>query len=314
MNYAFNVMSVTGGKIMQKSITVFVIMFFSGLFAVQSRAEIPLKIKFVQSVYAGAEETGLQSPEGIGCTDDYFIVADTGNDRLVKLMYENNVAKAAKLEITVTSPLITQINSRGDIYTLDGRDRRIFIASSNGLEKGYLSPKASPVARKMLPRSFRIDSNDNIYVLDISEGLVLVLDPEGRYVRHIPFPDEYGFFSDLAVDEQGIIYIVDSVNPAIYSTAAESDKFTLITRNLQEFVNFPANITLGPQGIIFLMDKHGGNLALLSRSGSFLGHKFSYGWKESQFYYPAQICISPGGSMFVADRNNNRVQIFAIEQ
>ncbi|MCB2183892.1 MAG: NHL repeat-containing protein [Desulfobulbaceae bacterium] len=299
---------------MRKIAVLSVLLLLNCLFAGFSLAASPLKIKFLQSVYEDNGGTGLKSPEGVACTDDYFIAADTGNNRLVKYAFKDNTVGAMEFEIPVTAPLIAQINSDGDIYALDGRDRRIQIFNADGQAKGTLSAKGAPVAAKMVPRSFKIDENNNIYILDISEEVVLVLDSSGKYLKHIPLPEQGGFFSDLAVDRQGIVYVVDSVHPGVYSSAPEGDTFSLITKNLQEFVNFPATITLDNQGVIFLMDKHGGSLALLGRNGSFLGHKFGYGWREGQFYYPAQICVNQAKNIFIADRNNSRVQIFATEE
>jgi sugar lactone lactonase YvrE len=295
---------------MRKSSVLFVILFLSCLFAVPSFAAAPLKIKFVQSIYDDDKGTGLKYPEGVACTDEYFIIADTGNDRLVKYTYQDKIVKAAEFDMPVNAPIVAQVNSKGEIYALDERDRRILILNADGTEKGYLSPKGSPVARKMVPRSFKIDRNDKIYILDIFEGVVLILDPAGNYLRHIPFPEQFGFFSDLAVDKQGAVYLVDSTEAAVYSAAPDADQFLLLTKEMKEYVNFPTHIALDGNGIIYLVDKNGGNLVLIGRDGSFLGHKFGYGWRESEFYYPAQICISQGGNIFVADSNNSRVQMF----
>lgn len=270
------------------------------------------RVKFLHSLYDDGKDIGLNRPEGVACSDSLVIVADTGNNRLVKFTYqEKDVTPDPNFEPAVNAPIVVQMNSKGEIFVLDGRDRRILIFNPDGTEKGYLTPKGSPVAKKMIPRSFKIDQADNIHVLDVFTGLVLVLDSAGNYVKHIPFPEQFGFFSDLAVDKQGNIFLVDSVEAAVYSSAPEGDKFSVLSRNLKEYVNFPVNIAIDNQGIIVLVDKHGGSLALVGQDGSFLGHKFAYGWHESQFYYPAQICISPGGYIFVADRHNSRVQMFS---
>lgn len=294
---------------MRRYVLQFIIMLSCSVASWSAMAAGPAKIEFVQSVYEDSQDIGLNHPEGVGCKDGVFVVGDTGNDRLVKYTYQDRVAKSTELVMQVTAPLIVQINSKDEIYALDGRDRRIVILNPDGSAKGYLSPKGSPVARKMVPKSFRIDENDNIYVLDISEGLVLVLDPAGNYQRHVTFPKPYGFISDIAVGPQGMIYAVDSTNPGVYSAAKDDKEFSLLTSGLREYSNFPTNLAVYG-GIIYVVDKHGGNLVLLSPDGSFLGHRFGYGWKEAQFYYPAQLCISGNGNFFVADRNNSRVQIF----
>jgi hypothetical protein len=38
------------------------------------------------------------------------------------------------------------------------------------------------------------------------------------------------------------------------------------------------------------------------------------GWTEGLLYYPAQMAINEKGEAFIADRGNNRVQIFAVVQ
>lgn len=293
---------------------LFLIVSCSLLSAVHSFAAGPLKMKFVQAVYDDGKEGGLKYPEGVACTDEYFIVADTGNNRLVKYMFTDKVAKAAEPEMPIISPLAAQVNSKGEIYALDGKDKRIKIFNADGTEKGILSPKGSPVARNMVPRSFKIDQKDNIYILDISDEVVLILDPGGNYLRHVPFPEQAGFCSDLAVNSQGTIYLVDSTEVNVYAAAPEADQFSLLSKGTKEYANFPTNIALDKSGTIYLVDKHGGNLVILNQDGSFLGHKFGYGWKESQFYYPAQLCISPAGNFFIADRGNSRIQAFISEE
>lgn len=295
---------------MRKVAVLIIILCFCCFLAGPAVAESPLKIKFIRSVYDDEKGTGLKYPEGVACTDSYFVVADTGNNRLVKYTYHDRNVQAVELDMPVTAPLSVQINAKGEIYALEGRDRRILVLNADGTEKGYLTPKGSPVARKPVLRSFKIDQDDRIYLLDIFEGLVLVLDAAGNYQRHIFFPAQYGFFSDLAVNRQGTVFLIDSTDAAVYAAAPDADKFSLLTAGMKEYMNFPTNIALDRNGVIYLVDKHGGSVILMSRDGSFLGHKFGYGWRESEFYYPAQMCISQGGNMFITDRNNNRVQIF----
>ena len=270
----------------------------------------PLQLKYVHSVYDDEKETGLKHPAGVGCTDEYFIVADTGNNRLVKYTFQKNVAKVVDLEMEISSPLAVQINSKGDIYALGGRDRRIVIFNPDGTEKGKLAAKGSPVARQMVPRSFKIGQDDKIYILDISEGVVLILDPAGNYLRHVAFPEQAGFFSDLAVDALGTVFLLDSTKVAVYAAAPDAEQFSLRSTGTKEYANFPTNIAVDSNNFIFLVDQHGGNLVILNPSGSFLGHKFGFGWKETQFYYPSQLCISKAGNVFIADSGNSRIQIF----
>jgi len=58
----------------------------------------------------------------------------------------------------------------------------------------------------------------------------------------------------------------------------------------------------------------GCGIVMLSEDGSFMGRQLSMGWTEGFLYYPTQICVNEKGEVFIADRGNNRVQIFAVIQ
>jgi len=61
-----------------------------------------------------------------------------------------------------------------------------------------------------------------------------------------------------------------------------------------------------------LSDQYGSGLAIVGRDGTFQGRKFGMGWEDGQLYYPSQLCISNSDTLVIADRDNNRVQVFNI--
>jgi sugar lactone lactonase YvrE len=273
------------------------------------------KIKWVQSIYVDAKGDGLKYPEGVACRDDHFVVADTGNSRILRYSYQgDSVTPEAEFPLPKSYPIKVELDSKGDIYFLDGRERRIAMLSAAGEERGFLEAKSLPSSRDIVPKSFAIGANDDIYVLDIFSARVLVLDSEGQYRRHIDFPDEYGFFSDVDVDAQGNIFLLDGADVVVYKAANGADRFTRLTDDIQSYMNFPTNLSLDDRGVLYLVDQYGSGLALVSGDGSFLGRILEMGWNEKRLYYPSQICISANGNLFIADRNNSRVQRFRLNQ
>jgi sugar lactone lactonase YvrE len=204
------------------------------------------------------------------------------------------------------------LNSRGEIYFLDGRERRIAILGAEGENKRYLKPRSLPFSTEVVPKSFAIDRKDQIYLLDVLSENVVVLDAQGHYQRRIPFPEDYGFFSDLAVGPQDSVYLLDGVEAVVYVAARGEKAFSALTEGLKDYMNFPTSLTLNDEGVLFLVDQFGSGLALVGRDGAFLGRKLSLGWNEGGLYYPSQICISGNGTLFIADRNNSRVQVFSL--
>ena len=294
----------------QLFIYMIVALFWSSLFV---SPVVAAKIKHQGSVYADSAGLPLKHPEGVACGGDFFIVADTGNSRVVRYsMTAQNLSPEATFPLPGTSPLIVQLNARGDIYILDGKTRTVVKMSQDGQVTGKVEPKKITGSKTVIPRSFRLDKDDNIYLLDIFSERVLVLNSADEYLKQLPFPEGFGFFSDLAISPQGIIYLLDSVAGAIYSANPGAKSFELLSSGLKEHMNFPISLAIDASGGLYLSDQYGSGLVLYDRDGSFQGRKFGLGWEDGQFYYPAQVCINDRNMLIIADRNNSRVQIFSI--
>jgi sugar lactone lactonase YvrE len=282
------------------------------LWAPQVSAAGANSFKWETSIYADANGAGLDRPEGVACGEKFVVVADTGNSRLVRYRYDGpTVTAEAEFDLQKSSPTLLQLNSKGDIYVLDGKERRIIVLKASGERIGFLNPKSTPSSKDIVPKSFRIDQDDNIYLLDIYSQHVIVLDPDWQFSKKIPLPKTDGFFSDLAVDRHGTIYVLDSVEAVVYSRTKNAKAFMPLTESMKEIVNFPARLTVDERGFLYLVDQNGSGLGMVAPDGSLLGRRLSMGWNKSGLYYPYQICIS-GGSVFIADRNNSRVQMFTV--
>jgi sugar lactone lactonase YvrE len=171
-----------------------------------------------------------------------------------------------------------------------------------------------PEAEALVVRNFRIDSQDNIYLLDIFSERVVSVNSEGKFIKSIPFPEKYGFFSDLAMDQRGKVFLLDSINAMIYTQNEQGDGFSPLSKNMKEYMNFPTGMVIDRSGQIFLTDQFGSGLVLLGRDGSFLGRKIAMGWIDSLLFYPSQLCINTGNEIFIADRSNSRVQVFGLAE
>jgi sugar lactone lactonase YvrE len=282
------------------------------LSAVEVFAADKRKLRWVTSIYMDSKGFSLRDPEGVACAGSDLYVADTGNSRVLRYSYRDKVATPeAEFALPKSAPMMVQVDSQGNVYYLDGRDRRIIPLSAEGKPQGPVKPRGLPSSAEVTPKSFRIGPSDNLYVLDLFSGRVLVLKADGQYLRHVSFPESYGFFSDLTVDSDGTILLLDSVEAAVYSAAAEADGFSPLTKSLQAYMNFPTSLATDRQGMIYLVDQYGSGLALVDRHGTFLGRKLGLGWNESRLYYPTQLCISDDGNLFIADRSNSRIQVFS---
>lgn len=288
-----------------------------GLATGSAHAGDTLKLRPIQSGYVDGKGAGLNAPEGVGSDGkSLLVVADTGNGRLVRY----NIAGGSLVPgdaISLTQlpyPVRVRVNSKGEIFALDGKLRKIARISPSGEFKGYVDPTGMAGQRIMVPRSLQIDSSDNLYILDVSSARVLVLDPEGKFQREIPFPKGYGFFSDFALDAGGNLFFVDSVQRKIFTAPKGTGTISPLTEILKEDFNFPVSIAADNRGNLLVVDQNGSGIAIFGLDGSYRGRQSSMGWKEGFLRYPSQICVTGNGFVFIADRGNNRIQMYSTQE
>ncbi len=274
-----------------------------------------VKYMHILSLYSDEKGAGLKNPEGVACNEESrIIVADTANNRLLQYKLEDRTLTAgAEIVVPqVTYPVVVKLNSKGEIFALDGKQRRIALLSPEGTFTGYLEPSGIPSPSSYVIKSFEIDMDNSIYVLDIFSGRVIVLNPDGTYLTHINFPGGHGFISDVSVDFKGNILLLDSIQSRVYTAAKGTQVFSPLTEVMKEQMRFPTNITTDSRGRIYLTDRNGSRIVVVGQDGSFLGQMSELGWKEGLLNYPSQLCVNGKGEVVIADTNNNRVQIFQL--
>lgn len=284
------------------------------LTASASSGEETVKFRYVASLYSDGAGGMFNAPQGVACgAGPRIVVADTGNGRVSSYRFENGSFTAAGHQQwpELSRPSRLQLGSQGDLYALDEKTRRIARFSSAGVFRGYVEPPGKAVSAPFVPRSFKIDAQDNAYLLDIGTEQVVILDPAGALLRTIKFPAAYGFFSDLAVAANGAVYLIDTVQRMVYIAQPQAAEMKPLTASLKEYVLFPTNVEIDRNGLLYITDQNGSTILLMSPSGTVVTRQLAAGWKEGLLRYPSQVCISASGEVFIADRENNRIQIFA---
>lgn len=270
--------------------------------------------KHLLSIYADEKDAALKAPEGVACNGSDLVVADTGNGRLLRYKFQDrNLSGGTEVKAAeMPYPVRLQLNSKGEILALDRKQLRIVRLDAKGAFAGYLEPQGVPGADKIIARGLKVDGKDNIYLIDVTGQRVVALDPTGKYLKQLGFPENRRFFSDLTVTPNGDIYLLDALDPALFVSAKGAGEFVPLAKNLREYVDFPTYITSDAAGaVLYLVDAHGQAIVSLGQDGSFLARRLVMGWKEGQLHYPEQICLA-GNVIFLADRDSSKVQVFEI--
>lgn len=283
--------------------------------ALPSLAAETIKLKPLGGAYLDNKNVPLKNPEGIACIKSSVMVADTGNGRLVRYNLVNDDLKDGteiRLE-KISYPLRLKGTAKGEVLVLDGKTRKIHRLGGDGSYVAPLDPLGVPQPDEVVPRSMAVDAKDHVYLLDILGERVLVLDPAGNHLRHIAFPKLYGYMSDVAVDQRGTVYVLDTRNGQVLKAATTDKEFSVLATGLQEHLYFAVAIETDSQGRLFIIDQNDNGLVIMGQNGSFLGRYLTQGWTTGSLFYPAQACLTENGNFIVADRNNNRVQVFKLQ-
>jgi len=272
-------------------------------------------LRHLASVYFDAKEAGLKLPEGVACDGKgRVVVADTGNGRLLFFAFQDGKMSGGS-EVKhpqLSAPSRVQVTSKGELYVLDGRQRRLVRLGPEGEFKGLLAMDGVPPPGAVIAKSFAIDAADNVYVLDAFSARVLVVNAQGQFQRALPLPADGGFVSELAVDAAGTVFLVDSIKRRMFSAAKDAAAFTPLGGDLSASVaTLPTSLTAS-KGLIFVAEGSRSSIVAFGRDGSFLSRQLTFGWEEGALNYPSQMCINDKDEVFIADRDNSRVQVFRL--
>jgi len=275
-----------------------------------------LRIRPLKTIYVDAKGSAMRIPQGVTYDGvSQLVVSDTGNRRLLVFSLTDDAAVPTfEMRLReVTYPTRVKFEPSGTILVLDGKSHRIARVTTGGEFQGYVE-LASDGGQDPVIKSFDVDSEGNLWVLDVANGRIVVVGPDGDSSRTIATPAEARFLSDLTVSSSGAVFVVDSVGRRVFVARKGDPAASALGDGLEEDVEFPTCIVVdSASGVLFIADQYGGGIVVLGQDGSFHGRQSSMGWKKGYLRYPSDLSAA-GGYLFVADRENNRVQWFEVVQ
>jgi hypothetical protein len=275
-----------------------------------ARAEA-VALTYAASVYADGKGAPLRSPEGVACDDaGAVVVADTGNARLVRFAVKDGAAgpgaevKAPQL----AQPVRVQLDGAGNAVVLDRKGNRLLRFDARGAFAGGIAPKdGSPFS----PVAFKVDAGGGTWAVDAASARIVLLAPDGAVARAIPLPP--GVFTDVAVDAAGTVYAVEAGRAAVWSAPKGASALQRLSKELKDEMSFPTYLTVAG-GRLLVVDQNGSGVVVLGPDGAFQGRQLAMGASEGLVYYPGQVCATSRGEVWVADRNNHRVEEFTFSR
>ncbi len=177
-----------------------------------------------------------------------------------------------------------------------------------------------------------VGTDDHIWVaercganscVDSTLAPILEFDPSGKLLRSFG-TGLFVFPHGIAVDKEGNVWVTDgqgknSKGHQIFKFSRDGQILMTLGKagvagdGPDEF-NQPSDVIVAANGDIFVADGHGGNsnarIVKFSRDGKFIKAWGKKGIAPGEFDTPHGLAFDSKGRLFVADRNNNRIQIF----
>ena len=177
-----------------------------------------------------------------------------------------------------------------------------------------------PAGRQLQgPSGVAVDSLDRVYVFQRQGPPVLAFDRDGQFLdaweRRDGVPLEA---HHIHVGPDDTVYLTDrdAHQILLYDTAGNLQG-SLGARHqaaMQAPFNHPADICVAPSGELYVADGYGNSsIHRFSADGEYLSSFGSPGSGPGQFRVPHSVRVSEDGRVYVADRENNRVQVFTAE-
>ncbi|MPZ42960.1 MAG: hypothetical protein GEV05_06085 [Betaproteobacteria bacterium] len=167
------------------------------------------------------------------------------------------------------------VNSRGHIFVFHRSAQALLEFDAEG---SYLRTLVQGVFTR--PHGLRIDAQDYIWATDGASNIVVKMDPNGRFVMVLGVKD-----SSTEWHQAGHLRCFDE----------------------------PNDIAFGPDGEIYVSQGHGkgeSRLLMFDPDGRFVKTWGGEGSAPGQFRVPHSVVMTADGQLFVADRSNERIQVF----
>jgi len=162
--------------------------------------------------------------------------------------------------------------------------------------------------------------------------VVLKFDASGKLVKSFG-AGMFIFPHGIHVDRSGNVWVADGIPPgALANQPGTAGKGHIVVKFSPEGkvlltlgqagvagdgpdkFNQPSDVITAPNGDIFVADGHGGNsnarIVKFTKEGKFIKAWGKKGSAPGEFDIPHALAMDSRGRLFVADRNNNRLQIF----
>ncbi len=262
------------------------------------------------------EEGFLNRPSGVAYdpASGELWVADTGNHLLGAFTAEGTPIFTTRAGGAVREPRRVTVAPDGGLWVLDIDRSRIVRLDWRG--RPLPSPSLAGLPAEPVFGALAFDGDGNLWVGENGEGRIHVFDrelaPRFRFGSRGGGEEQFLGIVDIAIAGDRVV-VVDAVGVAVqvYNLRGELQRaWGEHALGVENFSLPQAAAIVGERIVVVDALRH--EIKFFDPDGRFLGRFGGYGSGPGQVRGPADVAADGAGRLYVADKGNGRVQVFAI--
>ncbi|TGE34447.1 hypothetical protein [Desulfosporosinus sp. Sb-LF] len=261
----------------------------------------------------------LEGPLAVAVSSDRVFVADTGRSQIQVYSREGKwISSWGKGKLNYPFALAFGNNK---LYIADPNLMELFTYDIKGneqtalLNKQRLKLTSGKQGEIIRPTAVQVGADNLIYVADVGNQVVLVMDTSGKIIRYFGgagiTDGKFQYPNALYVAKNGKVYVSDTNNGRIQVFDQQGQFLLKITgtQGKSGALALPRGLAVTDSGIIFVVDVFTHSLRAYNEKGNELWSFGGNGNGNEKFNFPNGLCIDSEGRIYVTDRENNRVQV-----
>lgn len=202
--------------------------------------------------------------------------------------------------------------SGGGLYISDRMNDRIIRVFSGGVSTWGNRGRGNGQFSK--PRGIAVNRNGEVYVVDSDNHRIQYFDRNGSFRgswgSQGSRPEQFSHPWGIAINSKNEVYVADTNNDRV--SVFNSSGILLRTHTAGDQIRRPRGIAINRAGYLAVANAGSHTVLLLSPQGKLISRFGGKGARMGEFNYPSDVAFLGDNEIFVADKDNNRLQVISI--
>jgi len=264
----------------------------------------------------------LAEPMGVVVSDDgnRVYVSDYGQLAVFVFDFEKKSVTRIGKDTPLARPVGVALDADENLYVVEQEKKGISVFDRSGKSIRFIT---DPSIEK--PDGIAIDRpRGRIYVADAAhtkstEHTVKIFDMQGQLIGKLGSakgskPGEFLFPTYVTVDEQGSVYVTDTLNSRVQAFDVDGKYVKSFGQrgNAWGMFDKPKGVALDSFGNVYVVDSGWSNVQIFNAEGQILLFFGGNGRNPGLLWAPTAIAIDKRNRIFVADNLNHRVEVYQL--